>query len=342
MKQTLVLVALIILLCVFSGCAKLFGELRKDFDDSAEDTSYPTTGGRWTENNTLSVGVEGAGPIVNHEAILGHSERSPASYKGAFDETRSTWISPEQADANKRDVYRQFDQESAGHESPEEVTSVIPQSKKPYKFGERATRADFWDDMREGSLWAPEGQTNFFFNKNKVRGSGDIVTIQVEKELAQDTITEISRTLSNEEKVLELASAQERIRTKILGLPEPTAKSGDKKETGNTQIAQVSKRAPAAENKESPPPEEIEIPKATAADIDVSKSVEFNAGEHILAEIVERYPNGNYKIRGTKRIRYRNNPKLLTLVGVVKGVDITEEDTLNSGRLYEYRLEILR
>lgn len=334
MKRTLVLVVLIILLCAFSGCAKLFGELRKDFDDSAEDTSYPTTGGRWAENNTLSVGVEGASPIVNQEAILGHSERSPASYKGAFDETQSSWISPEQADANKRDVYRQFDQESAGHELSEEVSSVIPQSKKPYKSGERATRADFLDDMREGSLWAPEGQTNFFFNKNKVRGSGDIVTIQVEKELVQDTITEISRTLSNEEKMLELVSAQERIRTKILGLQEPAAKS--------TQVAQAAKRTLAAENKESPPPEEVEIPKATMVDIDVSKSVEFNAGEQILAEIVERYPNGNYKIRGTKRIRYRNNPKLLTLVGVVKGVDITEEDTLNSGRLYEYRLEILR
>jgi flagellar basal body L-ring protein FlgH len=62
-----------------------------------------------------------------------------------------------------------------------------------------------------------------------------------------------------------------------------------------------------------------------------------------MAEIIERYPNGNYKIRGTKRVLYKNGtPRLVNLVGVVRGSDIAEDDTVPSGKLYEYRLEAVR
>ena len=61
-----------------------------------------------------------------------------------------------------------------------------------------------------------------------------------------------------------------------------------------------------------------------------------------MSEIVERYPNGNYKIRGTKRIPYRNGARMVNLIGIVRGTDITEEDTIASGKLYEYRLEVIR
>jgi flagellar basal body L-ring protein FlgH len=62
-----------------------------------------------------------------------------------------------------------------------------------------------------------------------------------------------------------------------------------------------------------------------------------------MAEIVERYPNGNYKIRGTKRVLYKNgSPRLATVVAVAKGTDIGEDDVINSGKLYEYRLEAFR
>ena len=61
-----------------------------------------------------------------------------------------------------------------------------------------------------------------------------------------------------------------------------------------------------------------------------------------IAEIVERYPNGNYKVRGSKKVKYRGGSRLITMVGVVKGTDIAEDDTVNSGKLYEYRPEVLR
>jgi flagellar basal body L-ring protein FlgH len=62
----------------------------------------------------------------------------------------------------------------------------------------------------------------------------------------------------------------------------------------------------------------------------------------MMGEIVERYPNGNYKIRAIKRIAYRGGYRMLTMIGVAKSADITEEDTIGSGKLYEYRLEVIR
>jgi flagellar basal body L-ring protein FlgH len=61
-----------------------------------------------------------------------------------------------------------------------------------------------------------------------------------------------------------------------------------------------------------------------------------------MTEIVERYPNGNYKIRGTRRIPYRTGYRMLSMVGIVKGSDISDDDSVVSGKLYEYRLEVIR
>ena len=85
-------------------------------------------------------------------------------------------------------------------------------------------------------------------------------------------------------------------------------------------------------------PEEADL---TFAGVDVSSVVGVKAGDTFLAEIAERYPNGNYRIRGSRRIPYRNTTKLMTLVGIVRGNDLGEEK-ITSGRIYEYRLQVVR
>ncbi|MGZ3689354.1 MAG: hypothetical protein ACXVBW_13710, partial [Bdellovibrionota bacterium] len=78
-------------------------------------------------------------------------------------------------------------------------------------------------------------------------------------------------------------------------------------------------------------------------DIDIGKLIEIKPGETMLSEIVERFPNGNYKIRGTKKIPYKNGPpRVVSVVAIAKGSDITEEDVIPSGKLYEYRVESVR
>jgi flagellar basal body L-ring protein FlgH len=341
-KRALPIAVSLIVAVTASSCAKLMGNLRRDLDDAEPYSSYqPTVGGAWTERGYLS--EEEDGPY----SAVGHSERSPASVGGG----RHSWVSQSQREANRRDQYRgnAAAEEGEGGETAYSNTPVMPPPvKREYKNGSRATRDDFVDEgASEGSLWASDGQTNYYFTKNKVRGVGDIVTVNLEQEIIRDTITEITRTLSPGERKAEMALAQERIRAKALGLPDP-----DAPKDSVTTSAAAPARAPAAAGGAQPADSgfkvveesEITVRQATAADIDVSKSLDLKPGETVLAEIVERYPNGNYKIRGAKKLRYKNGQggRMLTLVGVARGTDIGEDDVIQSGKLYEYRLEVLR
>lgn len=337
-----ILFALMVLV-VTNGCASVLS-LRKDFDDS-ETTYGPVVGGQWAERGFLSESMSEGGPYSDR--TIGHQERAPASMAyGEPGGARDGWINRNQADANLRDSVR-------GGEEAEEVTfnntpNLQPSTKRLYKNGMRATRADFIDESpNEGSLWASDGQTNYYFTKNKIRGIGDIVTVKTEDDLIRDMGLEIRRGLLPMEKARELGLAQERIRSKFTSAGSDTVASSaaapDRAPAGSGDAAKG--QAAQADNKKAAakPIAAGDIPQATLADIDVAKGLEIKAGDPILAEIVERYPNGNYKIRGTKRVAYRNgSPRLVTLLGVVRGADIGEDDTVTSGKLYEYRLEAIR
>ena len=55
-----------------------------------------------------------------------------------------------------------------------------------------------------------------------------------------------------------------------------------------------------------------------------------------------RYPNGNYKIKGEKRVTYKQDrSRLVSVMGTVKSTDINEDtDKVTPGSLYEYQIEI--
>ena len=333
------LTAFLVLLTLCSGCSKFFGSLRRDLDDgNSEPTAGPTVGGRWTEGGLLSEDGSDGSPYDS----INHNDRSPAS--AADRASGGAWASG-QSDANQRDQYRNS---NPGEEQPmnsDNTPVYMPQTKRLYKNGGRATRGDFVDDSKnEGSLWASDGQTNYYFTKNKVRGIGDIVTITVEQDLFKDSMGEVKRTLSPAEKQQEVAMIQDQNNR--------DAQSGKDSQDQQDQVANSSaaaNRTPAGAPAPSPSPAAAasttksgEAKIATIDDLDVSKYVNFKPTDTIMAEIVERYPNGNYKVRGSKKINYHQSQRLLTLVAIARGTDITEEDVVPSGKLYEYRLEVLR
>ena len=324
------ILALLLVTVAATGCSQLLGSLRRDLDD---DPGYsndgPTVGGQFSERGLLN-------DDNNH--YVGHAERGPASVdqdpRGG-----DSWISEEREAQNRRDDMRGEDQ---GGVTLSNTPDLPPPVKRQYKNGSRATAADFVDDSQnEGSLWGSDGQTNYYFTKNKIRGPGDIVTVTLEPAMIKDITQEVKRTLTPKERDYEMAAAQERIRNKALGLPDPDAPKGtDQVATSAAAPA----RAPAADGTTpAAAPAEIKIPDATVADVDVGRSLDVKAGDPIMAEVLERYPNGNYKIRGTKRIAYKGGPpRYLTLTAIARGADISEEDVITSGKLYEYRLESVR
>jgi flagellar basal body L-ring protein FlgH len=329
------LLGVLLFAILLSGCAKLMGGLRRDLDDSEVYTS-PTVGGRWTERGFLA---EDSDRFSEQTYAVGHSERNPASeYEPAGGE--QSWINDSRG---RRDI--------AQADEPASPTAEQALPAYKYKNGIRATRADFVDDSQsEGSLWASDGQTNYYFTKNKVRGIGDIITLTLEQTFVNDVVAEAVRTLSQREKMYELQLAQEKINAKAKGQEKrkernqdevtTTAAAPEKDPAGKT--AKTDKPADKAAEENFSILGEPDFRKATMADIDITKVLEIKAGDTVMSEIVERFPNGNCKIRGTKKVPFRGGYRVLTFVGVVRGTDISEEDGVNSGKLYEYRLEVVR
>jgi len=321
-------IALLLTTTATAGCSTFIDGLRRDIDDQPDESIHATTGGIWADRGMLD--------DYNGEDFR-RGGRGPAS-DGGNPRGRRSWVSPEQEEANDRAGVRSSD-EPASDDSFSRSPNVPPPVKRKYRNGGRATRSDFMDEgTPEGSLWASDGQTNYYFTKNKVRGVGDIVTINVEPELFRDVKTEMTRSLTGHEREIELNLAQDRMRRKVLGLD-----GGENKDQVGSAAA-APERGVAASDGKKKTIEDLEamVPKATYADIDVGKSLEIKEKDTVMAEIIERYPNGNYKIRGTKRVRYRNGFRQLNVLGVVRGQDIAEDDTLASSKLYEYRVEVMK
>ncbi len=338
-----VLLILVLGTLTLSGCADLLGSLRPDLDDNKNGVmDQPTVGGRWSERGFLDESTPDGGN-AGRFSNLGHSERAPASMRnmGGGDD----WVDPTRADQNRRDLAR--DEENSAENGDSGVATfsntpnMPPPTKRMYKNGSRATRADFIDESpNEGSLWASDGQTNYYFTKNKVRGVGDIVTVSLEDGMIRDLGLEIRHTLNERERDVEMALAEDRAKARAgAGAPAAPA-NGQKTDAVASSSAAPSRTSGQTANDSTA---NSEAAKVLPSDVDVSKSLEVKPGDTMMAEIIERYPNGNYKIRGTKRVIYKNGaPRLVNLVGVVKGSDIAEDDTVPSGKLYEYRLEAVR
>lgn len=389
-RRLLQLLLPVLLLPSLGGCTKFLGNLRRDLNDGETYTarsgrddfgpSGPTMGGRFPESGFLEPDMPDAGYGASPELSVNHQERSPASTSGTPGVGgRDSWVAPEQADASRRDAYRQLEQEPADlgalGVSTASTPNLAPPVKRLYKNGSRATRADFMDDAQaEGSLWASDGQTNYYFVKNKIRGPGHIINVTIEPPLYKDIGTEMLRTLTNAERDQEVGLIQEKYRTKFLAEYEVKRKeemdaiaasqaAPERAPAATPNTGPTAAPRPGATPSPSPSPSpsvspsptptptpkltplsdrEIEdrMPKASIKDVDIYPLIEVKAGDVMMGEILERYPNGNYKIRAIKKVNYsRGASRLVTLIGVVKDADISEDDQIQSGKLYEYRVE---
>jgi flagellar basal body L-ring protein FlgH len=325
------------------------GGLRRDLNDNndsaqADNDPGPTVGGSWSERGLLGRG---------DDSNLNHSNRAPAGAGSGRSPLQKAWMESQGADAALRNYQRPDGNSVSSSANPD----MLPEKKWQYKNGPRATRDDFVDQSQEeGSLWASSGQTNYYFTKNKIRSAGDLVTVVIEKDLYRDINTEIKRTLSPKEKANEIGIVQDQNRAKFLGQLDAAKKDSLSSSSASPEKAPTDPANPQAEPSPTPvaaaapqpmpsmTPEEIErrVPKATIADVDIAPLLELKAGDTMMGEIIERYPNGNYKIRTVKRVPYKRGPaRLVSVVSIVKSNDISEDtDAINSSKLYEYRAEV--
>ncbi len=299
-------------LLIFSSCATLLGSMDKDYRDRDQDPSTNTTGGRFTEGNWLR---------ESDDSFPAHRENRAVAFEPGAD-PRST--APRLESAGNGVAFSQ-------------QATYMPGGGANGKYAKRATKNDFMDESRgDGSLWNSDGQTNYYLTRNQVKSVGDLLTVSADEDFIKYVSMELKRSLSKDERDFEYEYAKEDQAKKLDALKGGAA--GKANDPTRTPAA-----ASAGEEGEKKAEPESDLKRDIAwADVDLKKFIDLKNGDPIMAEVVDRFPNGNYKIRGVKKVRFRNSLRYVSFLGVAKHADINDQDTIPAGKLYEYRLEALR
>jgi flagellar basal body L-ring protein FlgH len=352
------LLAVTFLLSGATSCSTLLGKLRTELDDQPPVfNDEPTYGGMWPEQGELQRTKRN---YTRYDRV-GHSERAPASLDTYDPSVPGGWVG--EKDRENQQIaagYAQYGyQGNVGMPGPPRFSQdrdMVPKTKGYYEKKTRTRAEDFYDeDQADASLWSSTGQTNYYFVKNSVKGPGDLVTITVKENIVQDIANEVKKTLTQMELKDELVAAQEK---------EVAEKTAELMKELKEKQRQQAARAPAS----AQPPTQtaqttggldegpaevksdidagIEVPEVeptiTYRTLNLREFVDVNDGEKFMAEILERYPNGNYKVRGTKRVPYKGETRLVTIVGIVRGKDLDDKTDIATDQMYEYMVKAYR
>ncbi|MBI2605440.1 MAG: flagellar basal body L-ring protein FlgH [Deltaproteobacteria bacterium] len=69
---------------------------------------------------------------------------------------------------------------------------------------------------------------------------------------------------------------------------------------------------------------------------------EYARTDVMTGEVLERYPNGNVRLRGVKRIPFKRKVRNMDVIAIVRGSDIDEHDTIQSSKFLEHRVELYK
>ncbi len=194
----------------------------------------------------------------------------------------------------------------------------------------RVTKADFANEAskNENSLWTEDGQNNYLFARNKLKTQGDLVTIKIEDGLRSDMILEVKKLLppeyrdrdiivpgiTRQKDITEMEAASKGAAGEASAAASKSGAEGVAGEAGKTAISGVSK---------------------------VSALNDANT-ESMTAEIVERYPNGNVRLRGMKHVPFKKKVRNMEVVAIARGADIDESDVIQSSKFLEQKVELYK
>lgn len=198
---------------------------------------------------------------------------------------------------------------SIEHESSE-AGAAIPEFR-------RATRKDFIDnEMRENSLWDDQGQNNYLFSHNRERQTGDLLTIDIEKELKRDIQYQLWMTLSPEQR-------KPKKKAKAEGV------DGAKPATG----AQPATTAKSAEEKGKDEAEEAAKTNLASGGKD---------DDLVRMEVVENLGNGVVRAIGQKKVIYRGASRVVEVMALVNNKDVDDGNRVKSSAFLDMKTQVIQ
>lgn len=181
----------------------------------------------------------------------------------------------------------------------------------------RVTRADFVDNTpNENSLWDGQGQENFLFAQNRQVQPGDLVTVDVEKELKREIQYQLWMTLP---------PSQRRRR-------KPASAGGDKAASANQQ-AKAAEAGKSADEKDRDDAEEA------------AKTNLASAGKEddvVRMEVAENLGNGIVRVVGQKRVIYRGVARVVEVTALVNNRDLDERGRVKSSSFLDMKTQVIQ
>lgn len=166
-----------------------------------------------------------------------------------------------------------------------------------------------------GSLWQMEGQTSYMFAQNKSRREGDTIAVKLDAPAMKQVETKVT----NIKTLLKELEQEENRRKKnqSFDVPMAEAKPADAKDGAA--------RAPAAAAKVEKPKEE----KIDLADV-----------ENIQSKIIEKMPDGNYRIKGSQPFMIEKKEYKVIISGLIKPEDFNDAG-ISSAKLIDPQYDVV-
>jgi len=199
----------------------------------------------------------------------------------------------------------------------------------PERKYKRMTRKKMSDEAmlgsNSGSLWQQQGQSGYLFSENPLKMIGDNVGIRIEGD-SKEQLNEKVRAIKNlmvklkerREKATKRMAMKRRMRRRDVaameGAPLPPLKKDPKKKIAKKQVDQKSKSGKKDEN-----------------------YLDF---EKVATRVVEKLPDGNYRVKGSRPILISNREYRVIVDGVAKPEDF-EGGEISSDKLLDAQFDIV-
>ncbi|MDP3481198.1 MAG: flagellar basal body L-ring protein FlgH [Desulfoprunum sp.] len=181
---------------------------------------------------------------------------------------------------------------------PSQQTVQIPEPLEEIKSPETGRHTP-------GSLWSSDNSS--MFADHKAQNVGDIVTVLISE---QSSASKEAKTTTG--------------RTSSMGASIPNLFGLEKADTITTSDADLANLVKADFNNT------FEGSGTTSGKGALTAS--------LTTQVIGRYPNGNYKIRGGKEVMVNNEVQVIYLTGIIRPVDITAANTIDSNKVLNARI----
>lgn len=287
MKLAIPLILGIWVLFSFSGCAEMIQSLRDESMAIDEEIERDRE--------------EGEGAIYGYK---------PKTLKGLSANNTRSYEPP---------VQRSYGRRLASLGAAEEPS---PSSAPEYAAPRRYTRADFVDrEANENSLWDAQGQSNYLFSHNRRREPGDLVTVDVEKDLRREIQYQLWMTLPPE----------------MRRVKRTPASSGD---DSVKNVASTQNPAPNAADANKSQEEKNKDAAEEAAKTNLALNGKDD--DIVRMEVVENLGNGLVRVVGQKRVIYKGASRVVEVMALVNNKDIDDNNRLKSSAFLDMQTQVVQ